>query len=56
VKNTFIYVYLPFTFSEGIEGLRKRRIPAPDVNGPTVTSRRMAMKNNIDAAFGETFE
>jgi hypothetical protein len=47
----FIYVYLPFAFSGGIEGVRKRRIPAPDVNGPTVTSRRTAMKNDIEAEF-----
>ena len=51
IPPLFIYVYLPFAFSGGVEGLRKRRIPAPDVNGPTVTSRRMAMKNDIEAAF-----
>jgi len=51
IPPLFIYVYLPFAFSGGIEGVRKRRIPAPDVNSPTVTSRRTAMKNDIEAAF-----
>jgi hypothetical protein len=50
IPPLLIYVYLPFAFSGGFEGMRKRRIPAPDINSSAVTSRRTAMKNDIEAA------
>jgi hypothetical protein len=51
IPPLFLYVYLPFAFSGGFEGLRKRRIPAPDISSPAVASRRTAMKSDIEAAF-----
>jgi hypothetical protein len=51
IPPLFLYVYLPFVLSGGIEGMRKRRIPAPDLKNPTIINRRTSMKNDIEATF-----
>ncbi|MBO0719772.1 MAG: hypothetical protein J2P41_03065 [Blastocatellia bacterium] len=51
IPPLFLYVYLPFIFSGGLEGMRKRRIPAPDLKNLAIISRRTSMKNGIEATF-----
>jgi hypothetical protein len=51
IPPLFFYVYLPFVFSGGLEGMRKRRIPAPDLKNPAIINRRASLKNNIEATF-----
>jgi len=51
IPPLFFYVYLPFVFSGGLEGMRKRRIPAPDLKNPAIINRRTSMKNDIEATF-----
>jgi hypothetical protein len=51
IPPLFFYVYLPFVFSGGLEGMRKRRIPAPDLKNPAIINRRASLKNDIEATF-----
>jgi hypothetical protein len=51
IPPLFLYVYLPFVFAGGLEGMRKRRIPAPDLKNPAIINRKASMKNDTEATF-----